>query len=75
LFSGTFLPDGQTLIALYGHDGEHGPKQLVQLADDGSIASTVPVQWPSSSDPDSEFSLAPDAVPVMIEGLDLMAGP
>ncbi|WP_028066815.1 hypothetical protein [Solirubrobacter soli] len=70
LFSGIWLPEGHTLIALYGHEGNNGPKQLVQLADDGTIARVIEVQWPPRTDPDNEFSLAPDAVPVRIEGLD-----
>jgi hypothetical protein len=68
LTSGTWLPDGHTLVALYSPRGKDEPAKLVQIGDGGQIG-VVPVQWPARVDPDNEFSLAPNAVPQLLEGL------
>ena len=69
LTSGTWLPDGHTLVALYTPRGTDEVAKLVEIGDRGEIARVIPVQWPARVVPENELSLAPNAVPTLVEGL------
>jgi hypothetical protein len=70
--SPTWLEAGHTLLALRGgvFATTDAPAQLVLIGDGGQVERVIGVQWPARVDPDNEFSLAANAIPTRIDGLD-----